>query len=96
MTIEDARLTPQQMLDRLSAAMREHRRQFGDTMKTEAEIASFARELNALLSAHGLAITQASGPAIWLQEAPGVVHDYRFFARSGVESAWVICEPWEG
>lgn len=65
-------------------------------MKTEAEIASFARELNALLTAHGLAITQATGPAIWLQEAPGVQPDYRFFARSGVERAWVICEPWEG
>lgn len=65
-------------------------------MKTEAEITLFAQELNALLGKHGLVILQVSGPAVWLQEAPGVVHDYRFFARSGVERAWVICEPWEG
>lgn len=65
-------------------------------MKTKAEIESFARELNALLNAHGLSIMQATGPAIWLQEAPGTQPDYRFFARSGAENAWVICEPWEG
>ena len=64
-------------------------------MKTKAEIESFARELNALLNKHGLNITQAVGPALWLVEATDTA-DFRLLGRSGIEGAWIIAEPWEG